>query len=403
MWPDRAFDADIKILMTSPLPPDEAPELPPELLALRDSIDSIDHEILELLSRRREIVSGVAKVKRDNALKVRDRTREAAILKDRQIQCDRLGLHPGMVESLYRLLLSASRDQQAALGTEVPEDLPLRKVAVIGGNGAMGSLFAGLFRDLGHEVLIADLDTSLRPVEAARMADAVLISVPIRSTLEVIAEIGPECREDGLLFDLTSTKVDPVRAMCESSRANVIGTHPMFGPGVHTLQEQRIVLVPGRLHEGSSWDDWLRTCLTARGLSILNASAEEHDRSMSIVQVLTHFSTEVVGLAMARLGVSVEDTLQFASPVYLIELLMTARHFCQSGDLYGAIHMANPNRGEIAAALEDSLRSWRQAVDETDQESFSRLFDECSAFFGSFSERAMEQSSHLIDRLVERG
>jgi hypothetical protein len=31
------------------------------------------------------------------------------------------------------------------------------------------------------------------------------------------------------------------------------------------------------------------------------------------------------------------------------------------------------------------------------------LFDECNAFFGTFGERAMEQSGHLIDRLVERG
>ena len=403
MWPYGAVDADIKTLMTSPLPPDEAPHIPPELLELRASIDDIDHGILELLSRRREIVSRVADVKRDNALKVRDRTREAEILEDRRIQCDRLGLHAGMVESLYRLLLTASRDQQAALGTEVPSDLPRRTVAVIGGNGAMGTLFARLFSDLGQDVLIADLDTTLTPKEAAGKADAVLISVPIRSTLEVISEIGPECREDGLLFDITSTKVEPVRAMCEASRSNVIGTHPMFGPGVHTLQEQRIVIVPGRLHEGSTWDQWLRTCIRARGLSILDATSEQHDRSMSIVQVLTHFSTEVLGLAMSRLGVSVDETLQFASPVYLIELLMTARHFCQSGDLYGAIHMANPNRREIADALEDSIRSWREAVDGNDQQAFSRLFGECSSFFGSFSARAMEQSSHLIDRLVERG
>lgn len=389
--------------MTTPQPADEQPNPPPELLSLRAEIDKLDHEMLELLARRTAVVTRVADVKRRHALMVRDRTRESEILEDRRSHCERLGLRTETIESLYRLLLTASRDHQAALGTEVPDDLPKKTVAIIGGLGGMGSLFGRLFTELGQEVLITDLDTPLTPREAAGRADAVLVSVPIRATLDVIAEIGPACREDGLLFDVTSTKVDPIRMMCESSRCDVIGMHPMFGPSVHTLQEQRIVLVPGRVREGSSWEWWLRTCIRARGLSILDATAEEHDRSMAIVQVLTHFSTEVLGLAMARLGLPVEQTLRFASPVYLIELLMTARHFCQSGELYGAIHMANPNRREIADALDASLAAWRQAVDQDDQTLFSKLFDECNEFFGSFSERALKQSSHLMDRVVERG
>ena len=391
------------ILMSEPISPDELPEIPAELLQLRQEIDDIDHQVLELLARRKQKVGGVATVKKRHALKVRDRTRESEILADRRICCSRLGLHSEMVESLYRLLLTESRDHQAALGTELPADLPSRRIAVIGGHGAMGSLFADLFRELGNEVIVSDLDTDLSPREAAASADAILVSVPIRSTLEVIRDIGPSCREDALLLDVTSTKVDPVRTMCEASACNVIGTHPMFGPGVNTLQEQRIAVVPGRIHEGSDWEHWLRTCILARGLTIIDATAEEHDRSMSIVQVLTHFSTEVLGLAMARLAVPVEETLKFASPVYLIELLMTARHFCQSGELYGSIHMANPNRKAIVDAFSESIKSWREAVANEDQPEFSALFDECNAFFGSFGERAMEQSGHLIDRLVERG
>jgi chorismate mutase/prephenate dehydrogenase len=403
MWPFRCQGADITFLMTEPTPSEPPREPPQELVELRETIDGIDHEMLELLARRRRAISKVADVKKRNALEVRDRVREAAILEDRNRRCERLGLRTETIESLYRLLLTDSRDHQAALGTEVPRDLPTRTVAVIGGNGAMGGLFARLFEDLGQEVLVADRDTTLTPVEAAARADAVLVGVPIRSTLDVIREVGPACRDDGLLFDITSTKVDPVRAMCEAASCDVIGTHPMFGPGIHSLQEQRIVVVPGRLRDGSDWDHWLRTCIRARGLDILDASSEEHDRAMAIVQVLTHFSTEVLGLAMTRLGVSVDETLKFASPVYLIELLMTARHFCQSGELYGAIHMANPNRTDVVEALRSSLESWRSAVEGEDQQAFTRLFEECSDFFGGFSSRAMEQSGHLIDRLVERG
>ena len=376
--------------------------MPGELQTLRDEIDQIDNRILDLLGQRKDIVSKVADVKRRHQLKVRDRTREATLLEDRRLRCQNLGLRKEVIESLYRVVLTASRDHQAALGTEVPMDLKRRTVAVIGGHGGMGQLFAKLFEDLGQDVLVADLDTTLTPVEAAQRAEVVLMSVPMDATPQLIKELGPHVNEDGLFSDLTSIKTTPIAAMCEHSKSDVIGLHPMFGPGVHTLQEQRVVFVPGRVREGSPWPEWLRTCLLARGFSLLESTAEDHDRAMAIVQVLTHFSTEVLGLAMARSGVPVQQTLEFASPVYLIELVMTARHFCQSAELYGEIHMANPNGKDIVRAFSESLQAWREAVETGDLVAFERLFEETHAFFGDHSKEAMEQSSYLIDRFIER-
>ena len=124
---------------------------------------------------------------------------------------------------------------------------------------------------------------------------------------------------------------------------------------------------------------------------------------MGIVQVLTHLSTQVLGLAMSRLGVPIAQTMQFASPVYLIGLIMTARHFCQSSDLYGSIHMSNPNQPEVAEAFSSSLEDWLRAVNTRDQTEFDRLFTEADSFFGEFSDEALKLSTHLIDRVVERG
>ena len=377
--------------------------LPPELLELRDGIDALDRDLLRLLSRRGELIERVASVKRTHRVPIRDRAREQEILRDRQARCADLGLSSGTVENLYRVLLTASRERQADLGAGVPESLESHSVAIIGGRGGMGEMFRRLFESVGQQVLVADRETTLRPAEAAARAEVVVISVPIDCTIEVIREVGPSCREDGLLCDLTSIKVEPVQAMLQHAPGDVIGTHPMFGPTVNTLQEQRIVLVPARLAAGSHWRGWLEGCLLARGLRVLESSAEEHDRSMGIVQVLTHLSTQALGLAMARLGVPISETLRFASPVYLVGLLMTARHFGQDPGLYGAIHMSNPEQPKVAEVMESSLRDWLQAVERRDQPGFDRLFAEAARFFGPFSDEALRESAHLIDRLVERG
>lgn len=370
------------------------------LAVLRALIDAIDREILQLLSRRMGLVAEVAEVKRGSRRRIRDFERERDILDERRRRAARLGLSEGVVESIWRLILWASRDYQASLRAEVPLDVEPVTVAIIGGKGGMGRCMARLFEDLGHAVLVADLDTDLSSAEAAALADVVVISVPIEVTEEVIREVGPKVREDALLMDVTSVKEAPLRAMLESSRASVIGTHPMFGPSVHSLQGQRVVLCKGR---GDAWESWLRRMLSARGLVITEATSEAHDRAMSVVQVLNHFHTEVLGLALARTGLPVEETLRFASPVYLMELYVSGRHFVQSPALYGSIMMRNPRTAEVIRAFREAAVELGEIVETKDGSAFSGIFEEVRRYYGeSFGREAAEQSSFLIDRLVER-
>ena len=369
------------------------------LPVLRAMIDAVDHEILQLLSRRNGLVGEIAAHKREHRLAIRDVDREREIITDRRGRAEPLGLSPAVVENMFRLILWASRDRQAALRAELPLDVETRTVAVIGGRGAMGRCMADLFGDLGHAVMVADLDTALTPEEAAAMADVVVISVPIECTVEVIRQLGPRVREDALLMDVTSIKTDPMAAMLESSRASVVGTHPLFGPSVHSLQGQRILLTPGR---GETWRGWLGTMLRARGLSVMETTPPEHDRAMAIVQVLTHFSSEVMGRTLAGLSVSIDETLAFRSPVYLMELLMTARHFAQSPDLYASIQMSNPMSGEVTKAYLVAVTELKRIIDDNDRDGIRTMFDRVRTFFGDFTDEALEQSSNLIDRLVER-
>ncbi len=263
----------------------------------------------------------------------------------------------------------------------------------------MGRCMATLFGDLGHVVLIADVDTELTVEEAAAVADVVVVSVPIDTTVELIHCIGPHVREDALLMDVTSIKVAPVKAMLESCRGSVIGTHPLFGPSVHSLQGQRVALCRGR---GDLWFDWLHQMFCARGLVVIDSTPDQHDRAMSIVQVLVHFATEVMGQTLRNLGVDLQETLQFTSPVYLIELLMTARHFAQSSKLYASIEMANPATAAVMDAFVESAQGLQKIVGDGNHDAFERVFAEVGDFFGPFRDQAMEQSSFLIDRLVER-
>lgn len=371
----------------------------PSLVDLRAQIDDLDHRIIDLLAQRMRVVSELSAVKRAEGLRVRDPARERAVLEDRTQIGAQHGLSRELIESTFRVIMRASREYQAALKVEVPVQVEPKVIAIIGGDGAMGRRLAELFRGLGHEVLSADLHSALRPEEAARRADVTLISVPIQVTAQVIAAVGPHVPAHGLLMDVTSLKQAPLAQMLSATSASVLGTHPMFGPGVHTLQGQRVVLCRGR---GDAWAAWAEQNLRACGLSISHATAEEHDRAMAFVQVLTHFQTQVLGLTLARLGGQLEDSLRFTSPAYLIELYVAARHFAQDPALYGPIEMENPRTHEVTDAFRRAAETLQHVLTTRDQAAFERVFHEVRAFFGEFSAEATEQGGYLIDRLVER-
>ena len=158
---------------------------------LRAMVDALDHELLQLAARRMAIVSEIAAFKRQHHLRIRDHQREREILDDRARRAEEMGLPRGEIEALFRVLLRASRDHQAALRTELPYESPSLTVAVIGGRGAMGTLLARMFGDLGHSVLVADHETDLSPGDAAEVADVTVISVPIDVTDE--ASPSPMC------------------------------------------------------------------------------------------------------------------------------------------------------------------------------------------------------------------
>ena len=375
--------------------------VPDELLPLRAEIDSIDHKIIDLLHQRNVIVERVASVKKKTGFGIRDYKREKELLADRGGLAHSVGLRTEVIESLFRVILWASRDKQASLGVEIPQEMESRAIAIIGGNGGMGQVFAKLFNDFGHTVVVADIDTHCSNIDAAKNADVIIIAVPIANTIDVIKEVGPHCNKNSLLIDITSTKQVPVDAMLEHFNGSVIGTHPLFGPSVHSLQGQRIAVVCAR--DTSNWRDWLHTILLARGLSVLDTTAEEHDHAMSIVQVLTHQTTEVLGRTIQKLNVDVRRTLEFTSPIYLMELLMAARHFAQSANLYASIQMNNPETEIVLSALKIAGEELREIILNKDTASFKSMFAEVHQHFGDFSEQALEQSSFLIDRLVERG
>lgn len=273
------------------------------------------------------------------------------------------------------------------------------KAGIIGGTGKMGKLFIPVFERAGYEVLISGRSTSLTSADLAKQCDLVIVSVPIRDTVRVIAETAPLLKPGQLLCDFTSLKVRPVEAMLKS-KADVVGLHPMFGPTVSSLKSQTIIVCPARVEDAAL--DRLVAVFRAEGARCTITTPEEHDKMMAVVQGLTHYVTLCMADSIRRLGMDIEATKEFTSPVYQIELSLVGRLLSQDPDLYADILQQNPYIPEVLEACRSSAGDLAAIVGSHDPELFRAFFLKNSRHLGPSCDEGQKMTDTLIDCMVNR-
>jgi len=273
------------------------------------------------------------------------------------------------------------------------------KVGIIGGQGGMGSLFAGVFERAGHQVTSTGRSTRALNRDLASSCDIVMVSVPIRETVAVIGEIAPDMGPDQVLCDLTSLKEEPVKAMCES-KAAVVGLHPMFGPTIPSLREQTIIATPARC-DPQTQEDFLEI-FRREGAHITITTPAEHDRMMAVIQGLIHTTTLCLAETIRRTGVSVEETLSYTSPMYRIHLALIGRLLSQDPTLYADLITGNPHTPGVLATFGRIAAEIGSLVEEGDTDAFVRKLADNRKAYGTFVDEAARETDLLIEAMVGR-
>ncbi|KJR40054.1 bifunctional chorismate mutase/prephenate dehydrogenase [Candidatus Magnetoovum chiemensis] len=366
-----------------------------EIRAFRNKIDTIDKEILSLISERLLEVQKVVALKRKHNMPVFHPAREEDVISRLRSDAVKNGIEPDFIEDIYRVILRNSRLHQTI---EMKQQGIRRgaKVLIAGGYGQMGSYFARFFESSGYEVRILAQDNWHEVKELCQDIDLALISVPINVTIDSIKKISPHLPQNCLLADLTSIKSEPLQEMLNSHNGPVIGLHPLFGPTCPTLDKQIIAITPGRDAEQCQW---LIDQLVLWGAIIVNSDAEEHDEIMDIVQALRHFATFVFGQFLLKRKIDLHKTLEFSSPIYRLEMGMVGRLFAQDSELYAEIVFATPLRRKMLKEFVYSLNEQLEMLENNDKNLFIERFNETTKWFGSFSEQALREST-FIKKLI---
>jgi len=241
------------------------------------------------------------------------------------------------------------------------------KVGIIGGTNGMGRWFAGLLRKEGCTVHVCGRKTKLQINDLSRLCNVIVVAVPISATSEIIKKVGPLLTKDQLLMDLTSFKDEPVKRMLANSKAEVIGCHPLFGPQLKDASGQNVILCPAR---GKKWMSWLKGVFKKNKMNVLEATPENHDKMMAIVQALNHFNTIILGMALAQTNIELTEINRFSTPILRAKLDIIKKVFTESPDMYIDIITGNPETGKMLDIYEKALKDIRGKIKSGEKAKF---------------------------------
>ena len=256
------------------------------------------------------------------------------------------------------------------------------KIAIIGGSGKMGRWFADLLLKDGKQVIISGRNQGkllevkrqlgvevASNVDAVKSADFILLSVPMESFEEIVAEIGPHISPEQAVIDITSIKALPVEMMHKYIKTGlVLGAHPLFGPGARGIANQNFVLTPTS-EEEDALAQKIKGYLEAKQARVTLMTPQEHDEMMTIILGLSHF----IAIVSADTLLSSNKLRQMEATggiTYKVLLTLIESVVSEDPELYASLQMNLPNVTNIEELFQKKAKEWADLVKNKDRQKF---------------------------------
>jgi chorismate mutase / prephenate dehydrogenase len=327
--------------------------------------------------------------KREVGKPIYDPVREAELISQRRELAESLNVSPDLIEDLLRRIMRESYQTQHHAYRCVN---PQAKIVVVGGAGALGKRFVEMFERSEYRVTTLEQNDWPNAEQIVADAKAVIVAVPIKRTADVIKQL-PPLPDDCILADLTSLKSEPLAAMLANHHGPVVGLHPMFGPDVPNFVKQVVVVCEGR---SAQEYDWLLQQISIWGAVLQHDDADDHDKSMQLIQAMRHFTTYVYGRFLSAQDADLNKLLRLSSPIYRLELAMTGRLFAQNAELYSDIIYGADAAIELADGFSFELEQSIADLKNDDKDAFNSRFSEVAKWFGEKSKEFLQDSRAML-------
>lgn len=350
---------------------------------LRQHLNDLDAQLLELVADRQQTSREIARVKRATGHATRDYEREREVIMGARAQAGTLGVSPELAETFMRLLIRSSLTTQERASVAAHGAGSGQRALVIGGAGKMGRWFAEFLHSQGYALEVADpgaATLSGTPIAGAPRVDwrtsdlahdLIVVATPLGATDAVLRELAMR-RPRGVVFDLGSLK-SPLRGGLMALRSHgvkVTSLHPMFGPDTELLSGRHVIFVDLGVPEALAR---ARELFAPTMVEQVVMSLDDHDRLIAYVLGLSHALNIAFYNALADSGEAAPRLAKLSSTTFDAQLDVASQVARESPDLYFEIQSLNDYGAESLEALAKSVERLRAAVLAQDRGAFTAL------------------------------
>ena len=360
------------------------------LVDLRESIAEVDRSLIELLNRRMELAAEVGRVKiRTGQPILVPEVHNRVLIRARQ-HADACGVSEEVMESIFDAVMRGSVERQHRVGVEMQAEGGSR-ILILGGAGDMGGWFNNFAHLLGQRVDIVDPSLAPLPRRRGRFAalsevedldiyDAIIVSVPLNRTGDVLLEL-LERKPRATVIEITSIKNElvPILERAAQEGVRVISLHPMFGPSKSPYESLTFALAyrdDPRIEQEHLESTWLRHPYT----NLVPVPFDHHDRLMGWLLGFAHLLGMLFGCALSGSGLGAQELWACASTSYTRQADAAHHVLSEDPDLYFAIQRLNPHRGDVYQAAQGALSELIEAVQNDDRERFREILSSARKF-----------------------
>lgn len=273
----------------------------------------------------------------------------------------------------------------------------INKIGIIGGTGKMGSSFNKVLTEIGYDVIISDENSKDQEKTILNTCDWIILTVPIDKTLSVYKSIKKKISVNQVFSDFTSVK-SILKNELKNSNYEIISCHPLFGP-LNEFKGQNIITIP--VKKGEKYK-YIKEIFNKIGLNTTEVSSlKEHDKYMSLIQGMTHFSHVCFTTAMKKINPDLDKIMEICSPIYLSNIAFSSRITGGDENLYTNIIMDNPINEEVIKLYLETSKELYKMIEGKEYEKFKDNFKENRKYLKNHISKMIKQSDYLVNKMAE--
>lgn len=261
------------------------------------------------------------------------------------------------------------------------------RVVVVGVNGSIGRFFSEKIAMEGCDVIgidivnkekenerfkvIVQIDDIAHPNEitfkALMLADIVIFTVAENVIVKAFPIILPYLKQDCLIVETLSVK-NSFSKLLENYHVaqQVLGINPMFSGDLDPKNRPIVTVIYKEGHLCAIFLNFLKKWQ----LRTVSMGFSEHDRTMAILQALTHAIIFTFGKTLNILNFSTTAIEFLAPPPFQILLSLLARMSHNHPDVYWEIQAKNPYAQDVRMNLKKIMTELDNTILENDRSKF---------------------------------